>query len=507
MDRRELVRLGFGFGAVALAGTGLASPSRQGGLGAERRSKRTMPIPELMESQNDVPLELTMGSGEWEILPGVRTPTIGFNGPYLGPTVRVRDGQNVPVIYRNTLSEPVAVHGHGLHVPGELDGGPQREIEPGGSWSLELPIRQQACTSWFHPHTHGKTGPQAYHGLAGFIIIDDENSASLPLPNTYGVDDLPVVVQDRTLDRSGRLVYSVEDAEDGFMGDRVTVNGITEATRAVPAGLVRLRLLNGSNARYYRFRFSDNRVFHKIATDGGFLNEPIPIRETVMLPGERNEIVVDFSGGQPAMLVTGPPRSAAAGSRGRGGNRQRRRNDWEPGGLTDSFEVLELTVDATLPAFRSSLPRQLNSISRPTGQRDWPVRRFEMFMPENDRRRRTSGSTRTGTAMNMGINGRAMDMSVINERVVRNQWELWEVRSLESSHPFHVHGCSFLLISQERRPVSDEDAGWKDTVRVDREAEFLVRFEHQATDEYPYMYHCHILEHEDRGMMGQFTVE
>ena len=116
-----------------------------------------------------------------------------------------------------------------------------------------------------------------------------------------------------------------------------------------------------------------------------------------MLPGERNEIVVDFSDGQPAMLVTGLPRSAAAaGSGGRGGNRLHRRNDWEPGGLTDSFEVLELTVYATLPAFRSSLPRQRNSISSPAVQRDWPVRRFEMFLPENDRRRRTR--TRRGQA-------------------------------------------------------------------------------------------------------------
>ena len=120
------------------------------------------------------------------------------------------------------------------------------------------------------------------------------------------MDDLPVVVQDRALDNRGRLVYSVEDAEDGFMAETITVNGITNPIRAVPAGLVRLRLLNGSNARYYRFRFSDDRVFYKIATDGGFLEEPVPIREVVMLPGERNEIVVDFSDGNPAMLVKWP---------------------------------------------------------------------------------------------------------------------------------------------------------------------------------------------------------
>ena len=231
MNKRQFIKGGLGLGALTLAGSGLMVPLAGRNSRAVGRSlnsiRREMPIPQLLESTNDSPLELTMEAGEWEILPGIRTPTTGFNGPYLGPTVRVRNGQDASVVYRNTLTESVAVHGHGLHVPGEVDGGPQQEIEPGGSWSLELPIRQQACTSWYHPHTHGKTGSQTYQGLAGFIIIDDENSDSLPLPKTYGVDDQPVVVQDRTLDSRGRLVYSVDDAEDGFMAETITVNGIT----------------------------------------------------------------------------------------------------------------------------------------------------------------------------------------------------------------------------------------------------------------------------------------
>lgn len=532
MKKRQFISGGLGLGALTLAGSGLLLPLGVRNSGAVWRSnsvaKREMPIPKLLESTNDTPLELTMGMGDWEMLPGIKTTTSGFNGPYLGPTVRVRNGQDVPVIYRNTLSESVAVHGHGLHVPGEVDGGPQREIEPGGSWSLELPVRQQACTSWYHPHTHGKTGPQTYKGLAGFIIIDDENSDSLPLPKTYGVDDLPVVVQDRTLDSQGRLIYSVEDAEDGLMAETITVNGIANPVRAVPAGLVRLRLLNGSNARYYRFRFSDDRVFYKIATDGGFLEEPVPIREVVMLPGERNEIVVDFSDGNPAMLVSGPGLIGAANTERRDrDNRERRdrdsrerrdedsrerrngdgrRNDWEPGGMNDTFDILEFNVDPRLPAFRGPLPRSLNTISRPTVRSDWPVRRFELFMDDDDRRRRLLFGRREVGEMSMGINGRPMDMQVINERVRRNQWERWEVRSYDGSHPFHVHGCSFLVLSQEGIPVTDADAGWKDTVRVDDRAEFIVRFDHEATDKYPYMYHCHILEHEDQGMMGQFTV-
>ena len=116
------------------------------------------------------------------------------------------------------------------------------------------------------------------------------------------------------------------------------------------------------------------------------------------------------------------------------------------------------------------------------------------------------GDRRSSSDMEMGINGQAMDMQVINERVKLGQWERWVIRSEEGSHPFHVHGCSFLVLSQDGQNVTAENAGWKDTVRVDDRTEFMVRFEHEATENYPYMYHCHILEHEDKGMMGQFTV-
>lgn len=509
MNKRQFLIGGLGTAALATTGYSLVTPKRERTAVTSMRAftgaKREMPIPRLIESVNGHPVELTMGQGEFELLPGVKTPTRGFNGPYLGPTVRVRDGQNVPITYRNNCAEAIAIHGHGLHVPGELDGGPQREIEPGGSWSLELPIRQQASTSWYHPHTHHRTGPQTYSGLAGMFIIDDENGDDLPLPKTYGVDDVPVIVQDRAFDEQGRLIYFIEDVEDGMLGDTITANGISNATRSVPAGLVRLRLLNGANARYFRFRFSDNREFHKIASDGGFLEEPVSVRELIMSPGERNEIVVDFSNGRAATLVSGPRSQTTPDERRRDEGERNRRRNREPGGLIDFFEVLQLTVNPNLPALRGSLPRQLNAISRPTLQRSWPVRRFDLFMRDN-RRRGVLGTVQENSEMSMGINRQSMDMKVINERVRLGQWERWVINSFDGSHPFHVHGCSFLVISQNEQSIAAEDAGWKDTVRVDDRAELIVRFHHVATDKFPYMYHCHILEHEDRGMMGQFTV-
>ena len=441
---------------------------------------------------------MVMQKGRWEIIPGVSTETVGFNGPYLGPTIRLENGRNATLRYANQWSEAVAVHGHGLHVPGIVDGGPQRLIAPGDSWSPVLPIRQRAGTSWYHPHTHGRSGSQTYQGLAGMIIIEDENSRDLPLPRTYGFDDLPVIVQDRTLNETGQFVYSLHGVDrDGFLGEIITVNGIAAAETRVPAGLVRLRLLNASNARFYRFRFSDARTFHKIATEGGFLPEPVPIRELVMLPGERNEIVVDFADGQPANLV-----SASRPDRER-----------EPNGLDEDFEILALRPDPSLQALATELPRRLNETSEATGTLGLPHRRFKLFMqPRFDERGRSNRDqfepTDHSLHTSMTINRQPMDMHVINERVRLGQWELWEVEADRKIHPFHVHGCSFRVLSQEGRPVNDADAGWKDTVWVSDEGSttFAVRFDHPATDEYPYMYHCHILEHEDMGMMGQFTV-
>ena len=158
MRKRQLLIGSLGLGALMTTGYGLLSP-RSGRASTNSTpfvsgSRRKLPIPPLVESINERPIELTMKRGASELLPGIRTPTMGFNGSYLGPTVRLRNGQQVPIVYRNTLAESVAVHSHGLHVPGDLDGGPQREIQPGDEWSYELPVRQHACTSWYRTTGH-----------------------------------------------------------------------------------------------------------------------------------------------------------------------------------------------------------------------------------------------------------------------------------------------------------------------------------------------------------------
>lgn len=469
-----------------------------------RAAAVTLPIPALVDGTKGEPIDLRIRSGEWSFKPGVMTPTLGFSQDYLGPTIRTRQNSELNLHYQNTLNEGVAVHGHGLHVPGEVDGGPQLEMAPGDRWQPALSIVQPAATCWYHSHTHGKTGQQVYRGLAGMIIIDDETSDSLALPRRYGVDDLPVIIQDRTFDAEGRLVYSLMDAgEDGWLGETVVINGAISPVAKVPAGKVRLRLLNGANARFYIVAFADNRTFHKIASDGGLLAAPVPLTAMEMSPGERCEIVVDLADGKTAELLT---------------LFEDEFDEEEEGivtGMLDSLlrserplpqPSLTLMADRTLPAQTAALPEKLATIIRPKKSEILRTRDFLLDMDHGG----GGGHGQHGghAAMDMTINGAAMDMKVINERVERGVWERWRIRSNQGAHPFHVHGCSFLIEQMEGAAASPDQQGWKDTVVLDDDdwSEIVVRFDHLASERYPYMYHCHILEHEDRGMMGQFTV-
>jgi FtsP/CotA-like multicopper oxidase with cupredoxin domain len=492
LSRRQLLA-----GSASLFGASLISPAWSATIPAK------LPIPPLADGTNEEPVDLRIRAGEHTFLAGVNTPTLGINQDFLGPTIRTRRNTELNLNYLNTLEEGVSIHGHGLHVPGDVDGGPQLEMAPGEGWKPSLSIVQPAATCWYHSHTHGKTGDQVYRGLAGMIIIDDDDSDAMDLPNRYGVDDLPIIIQDRTFDGEGRFVYSLYDAdEDGWFGDTVVINGaVAPLVADVPAGKVRLRLLNGANARFYVIAFSDNRVFHKIATDGGLLPSPVPMTTMEMSPGERCEIIVDLEDANPVELLTFFEDEI----------------DDEGAGIVGSLSTLvggsyaappraslTLRPDALLVANNAPLPEKLIAISHPEEHEIKNVREFVLEMDHGGDHAGHDGHGK----MDMTINGVVMDMSVINERVGLGVWERWRIRSDQGAHPFHIHGCSFLIEQMEGEAVPADQLGWKDTVVLDDDdwSEIAVRFDHVATEQHPYMYHCHILEHEDRGMMGQFTV-
>ncbi|GAA1199350.1 multicopper oxidase domain-containing protein [Kitasatospora gansuensis] len=420
--------------------------------------------------------DLRMQAGQSEFTPGTRTATWGFNRSYLGPTLRATEGEKVRVRVANTLPEESSVHWHGMHLPAAMDGGPHQVVPAGGSWAPEWTVAQPAATLWYHPHPHGATEAHVQRGLAGLFLLDDARSAALPLPRSYGVDDIPAIVQDVRLDgaefdHGHQLMRNV-----GFLGERTMVNGTLDPYVSVGDELVRLRLLNASTARVYTFGLDDGRPLQQIASDGGLLEAPYATGRLRLSPGERAEVVVRMQPGERRVLRSYPLDAGL--------------DFWNQrfGGGDDSFDVLQLRAQPTLRP-SAPLPPALAASRLPTGEDSVRERSFDLRMS--------------------GINGRKMDMSRVDETVTRGTTETWTLRNEDGMpHNFHVHDVQFRVLDIDSAAPPPSLRGPKDTVFVPpgSTVRIALRFEGPADPGTPYMYHCHLLYHEDRGMMGQFVV-
>ena len=472
-----------------------------------------LPIPKLIEAHNSEPVTLSLQKSTHRFGSGPAVPSRGISSSYLGPVVRVRSGDTIPFRVENRLDEETTLHWHGLLVPSHQDGGPHNTIKPGGVWSPEIMIKQSAATTWFHPHPHGDTARQVYLGLAGLMIVSDDGDRDRGLPATYGVDDLPLVLQDKRFARNGELVYAPDmmDLMHGFQGDTLLVNGTTSPVAKVPAGWVRLRLLNAANARNFDLRFSDRRPFFVIAGDASYLPEPVEVRSLVIAPAERYEILVNFADGQSIDLVTAPDAHHGDGP----GMMMQMGPARRPPSRTE--RLLRFEPDPTLKVAVTSLPRQLATLAAPDVKSAVAWRTFELnpMMGMGMMGMRSSGRTASadhdhgaGHAQMMGINGRSFAMDRIDVTAKLGTAEIWEISSggMPMAHPFHVHGASFRILSKDGAKPAAQESGWKDVVLLHEHAEILVRFDNPAPPKMPFMYHCHILEHEDHGMMGQFAV-
>ncbi|MFJ6431371.1 multicopper oxidase family protein [Streptomyces sp. NPDC091416] len=443
------------------------------------RFSRRMAVPPLasstVEPDGTRVFDLRMRSGETEFLAGRPTPTWGFNGSYLGPTLRAERGEQVEVRVRNGLDEASTVHWHGMHLPAAMDGGPHQMVAAGGTWTPRWKVDQPAATLWYHPHPHGATEQHVQRGLAGMFLVDDARSRRLALPKKYGVDDLPVIVQDVTFDGARFDHGHAFLANTGFLGRRTMVNGTLDPYREVGDELVRLRLLNASTARIYTFGFDDDRAFDLIGTDGGLLEKPAAMDRIQLSPGERAEVVVRMRPDERTVLRSYP---------WRGGD------GWEKrfNGGDDSFDVLELRAAHRLRP-SPALPGRLGEPELPDGGDAVHGRFFEL--------RRS------------GINGEPMAMDRIDETVVRGTTETWTLRNGgDMTHNFHVHDVQFRVLEVNGREPEPALRGRKDTVAipVGTTVKIALRFDGPADPDTPYMYHCHLPAHEDHGMMGQFVV-
>ncbi|HEU4347802.1 MAG TPA: multicopper oxidase domain-containing protein [Actinoplanes sp.] len=507
MNRRQVLGT-LGLSALGLFSFGgLALPGARGQTGELLRSRARLPRPHTVplpvppvarpvrtDATTDF-YEIVQREADLELLPGLRTRVFGYDGMFPGPTIVSRSGRPIVVAHRNELPVPVAVHLHGGHTPADSDGYPVDLVLPTAGWpeaghpahggeittgrrEYAYPMRQRAATLWYHDHRMDFTAAQVYRGLAGFHLVTDDEEAALPLPG--GERDIPLMITDRAFDEDGSFRYpdvdhalhaagGVTDAYlEGVLGDVILVNGAPWPVLEVAAARYRFRLLNASNARRYRLRLDPARTpFVQIGSDGGLLDRPVDQETVLLAPGERADVVVDFS--------AFPPGTAVALGNALGA------------GSTERVMLFRVTGRASDD---SHVPQRLSHIeplrrSQATRTRDWRFRRAP-----------------TGERPAWLLNDKPFDHERIDADVALGGVEVWRFAS-DLHHPVHVHLNPFQVLSRRGGAPGPHDVGWKDTVDVapSETVEVLVRF----TD-YPgrYLLHCHNLEHEDMAMMAAF---
>lgn len=486
--------------ALAAAGTAAYGYSKYQSVGLQRLSSRKpLQFSAEIDARQNGEFSISAEAGATQFIPNVRSRTLGFNQSYLGPVIRVAAKGTTRAKVSNKLSFPVTTHWHGLIIPGIQDGGPHQLVEPGKIWTPDLTIDQPAAMVWYHSHVAEQTARQVYAGLAGVMLLDDGKDEERGLPVSYGQDDLVLVIQDKRLNNRGEMVYSsnMHDRMTGFVGNTMMVNGQIDPVAKVPNSIVRLRLLNASNAATYSFEFSDKRPFYVVATDSGYLDKPVEMRSLRLAPAERVQLLVDFrSGSDPLLLSSIKPTLIGGGFMGM---MMRGRSM-----IADAFDgqtaVLAFQTDKSLAQKVTTVPDQLDG-----GIPDLTAKfaRHRLFQLDSGMGM-GGGMGMMGGAMT--INDQAFDMNRVDFSVQKGTFEKWTISPNVLSHPFHVHGVRFVVLAEGGRPPSVENRGWRDTVLVREKTDILIEFTQTAQQQKPFMFHCHILEHEDAGMMGQFAV-
>jgi FtsP/CotA-like multicopper oxidase with cupredoxin domain len=483
----------------------------------------------------DVELALTAAPAEHALLPGAPTRVWRFTGEllkgpastleviprsYLGPVIRLARGQRVRVRFRNRLPEPSIVHWHGLDVPEAADGHPRLAVDAGGEYVYDFTVTNRAGTYWYHPHPHMRTGAQVQMGLAGVLIVSDPEEEALELPRGDG--ELLCVLQDRRFDAGNQVVYPAAatgamnmgggpggrgrgmgmgmggqmELMNGWLGDRMLVNGQVQPTFDVARRTYRVRLLNGSNARIYKLAWSDGAPFTVLGGDGGLLAAPRPQPVLTLAPGQRADVLRDLSSvaaGAAVQLTSLAFDEADVGRVGMMGE-----TSPVPQGAPLTLMTLRAT-SATGPRVTAPVRLSVDTFKADTSA---PVRRVPL----------------TFMMMNWFIDGRTFEMAGVDasETVARGSTHVWEFENranpmgMAMAHPIHMHGRQFRVIGRSGGTANAlrdgiHDQGWTDTVLVlpGETVRVQVTFSEEPG---LYLYHCHILEHEDMGMMRNFRI-
>jgi FtsP/CotA-like multicopper oxidase with cupredoxin domain len=469
MKRRDFIM------KSAIAGAALASP-KIFSFGNESDSQfignaLRFP-PELQPGES-----LAFNSANVEVWPGTTTQVLALNNSYPCPTIRVQKGDQFSVLFENQYTEEATIHWHGLLVPELMDGQPKDAVLPGNSYDYYFPVFQRAGTYFYHSHAHNLTAKHVYKGYAGFFIVEDEDEIQLGLPT--GEYDVPLLIQDRHSAYQPQFNYSpsLMDRMWGYVGDLPLINGTPDAYFEVQKTLYRFRIVNGSNARIYKLAFSDNSQFWILATDGGLKDEAVQMNSVFLSPGERIDILFDFSSYNIGNSIT--LQSQTFGGFGNQG---------------DQLDLLRFDIIGDLSS-GGSVPQNLPSINYYNINDIVRTRTF------------TLSQQMMGDGMHR-INGLTYDVSRIDEMIPYNELEEWKfINNTNNYHPMHVHGVLFQVYSRNGNTnLGPNDKGWKDTVLVNpnETVGVLVKFNDYSG---VYLLHCHNLEHEDDGMMLNIQID
>jgi bilirubin oxidase len=425
---------------------------------------------------------LMAGPAKARFANGLDTPILAYNGESPGPMIEVTEGDRVRIAFRNAIpNQPSTIHWHGMPVPADQDGNPMDAVASGDARIYEFTLPEGSAASyWYHPHPHGSSAEQVYRGLAGAFLVKPKVD---PIPAAYG--DTVLFLTDLRLAADGSLPeQSMADLMNGRVGDQVLVNGQKKPVLTVrPGTRRRFRLFNATNARFLRLTFG-GAPMTIVGSDGGLLAAPVRgATEILLSPAERAEVVVAFEKAGSFALKTLPY------DRG-----------WMGPGRPDDGDLTLMSVQARGAALTNMPPlpealRHLRELEEST------VRRRFVFGES------MAMSAPGGMTMAFMINGKTFDITRVDVEMKAGQIELWEIRNpTDMDHPFHVHGTQFQVVEVERKNRISKPAyrAWKDTINVARgeTVRIAVRQELPGLR----MYHCHILEHEDQGMMGIINV-
>jgi FtsP/CotA-like multicopper oxidase with cupredoxin domain len=393
---------------------------------------------------------------------GRRAALWTYGGSFPGRLIRMREGETVRLRFANRLPEVTNLHFHGLHVPptGRADNS-WLHVPPGEAFAYEFEVpRGSAGTYWYHPHAHGTFARQLWAGLSGPLVVDGPLER---MPALAGADERVVLLRDLALDEQGRPApHRVMDWHEGRQGDLILANGAVQPVLPARAGTVRLRLINASNARYFRLALAAGQPLHLIATDGHYLEAPVAVPELLLVPGERADVLVQAEGAPLALRDL-------------------------PYDRRTSHHSIERTVLRILPRTNAApiaLPQRVGHVPD--------------LRPEN-----TLAPRRVTMAM-FFMNGRLFDPGRIDDRARLGATELWQVENVGTmDHPFHLHTWHFQVLARNGR--LEPFRAWRDMVNLkpgDRVDLMVPLINYPGRT----LYHCHIAEHGDKGMMAVLAV-